>query len=31
LGIHSCSLGVPILVEELSAASAQNAAGKKQS
>jgi alkylhydroperoxidase/carboxymuconolactone decarboxylase family protein YurZ len=31
LGIHSCSLGVPILVEELSAASGQNVAGKKQS
>ena len=31
LGIHSCSLGVPILVEELSAASIQKAAGKRQS
>lgn len=31
LGIHSCSLGVPILVEELSAASIQKAAAKRQS
>jgi len=31
LGIHSCSLGVPILVEELSRASAPTTAEKKQS
>jgi alkylhydroperoxidase/carboxymuconolactone decarboxylase family protein YurZ len=31
LGIHSCSLGVPILVEELSSVSAQKTTEKQQS